>query len=348
MGNLELGSLTFHWQPRLSINQGVCMLSPGFYHSDTDASIFLVVQTFGPTQPYMMNALFPFELICKWSEVSMQCPPATNLVIITPEMSTVLCVGWSLSSRSVHSKDFQKEHQPSLTAGEDEAQREKMSRPSLRRTRHHAHVSDSTLPRSMVGRDDSIRFRLSALINRRQDTADPELKCGTLDREGERSSRDPRAHPRPQNPRSTPIISMDILDWTCQDHPGCRWAGDGWGPWPSALENSHSAALFLFRANWLVPFLLPFHPFLFISFIFIFHLKCFFSHAFPSSEACYRSHVSLSSLYVWPFCMRLSFFPVFVCLPPLSRLPSPLFIAISPEILLLSLQGREFWSFLLD
>lgn len=96
------------------------------------------------------------------------------------------------------------------------------------------------------------------------------------------------------------------------------------------------------QSNWLVPFLLPFHPFLFIFFIFIFHLKCFFSHAFPSSEACYRSHVSLSSLYVWPFCIRFFFFPVFVCLPPLSRLPSPLFVAIFPKILLLSLQGREF------
>ena len=102
----ELGAQLSYGEPRLSINQGVCMLSPGFYHSDTDASIFLVVQTFSPTQPYMMNVLFPFDFVCKWSEVSMQCPPATNLVIITPEMSTVLCVGWSLSSRSVHSKDF--------------------------------------------------------------------------------------------------------------------------------------------------------------------------------------------------------------------------------------------------
>lgn len=153
------------------------MLSPGFYYSDTDAGTFLVEQTFSPTQPYTMNTLFPFNLICKWPEVSMQCPQATNLVIITPEMSTVLCVGWNLSSRSVHSKDFQKECQPSLTAGEDEAQREKMSCPSLRRTRHHAQDSDSTPPRPVVGRDDSIRFTLSALINRRQGTTDPELNC---------------------------------------------------------------------------------------------------------------------------------------------------------------------------
>ena len=76
------------------------------------------------------------------------------------------------------------------------------------------------------------------------------------------------------------------------------------------------------QGNWLVPFLLPFHPFLFIFFVFIFHLKCFFSHAFPSSEACYRSHVSLSSFYAWPFCKRLSFFPsLFVCLLFLGCLP---------------------------
>lgn len=125
----------------------------------------------------------------------------------------VLCVGWNLSSRSVYSKDFQKEHQLSLTAGEDEAQRQKMSCPSLRRMRHHAQVSNSTPSCPVVGRDDSIRFTLSAWINRRQGTTDPELNCGTLDREGELSSRDRRAHPGHRIPEAL---------WSS---PWTSWAG---------------------------------------------------------------------------------------------------------------------------
>ena len=95
-GKLGASSFTFHRQPRLSINQGLCPLSPGFYHSDTDASVFPVDQTLSPRHPYTMHVLFPFDFIHKWPEISIPCPPVTNLVIMTPEMSIVLCVGWKV------------------------------------------------------------------------------------------------------------------------------------------------------------------------------------------------------------------------------------------------------------
>lgn len=239
---------------------------------------------------------------------------------------SALCWRKSLSSRLVHSKDCQSEHYLQFTAEEVEAQGETMGCLRLRRTRHHTWVSDSA-PCSMVWRDspnaNSIRFTLSTLIDSRQGTADPKPKHGTLERER-------GLIPGPQNLRSTLVTSVDVLGWTCQSRPGRSWAGGGPAHWPSAHENIHFPAQPRFSSEQRLVHFLLFHPFLFIFFIFIFHLKSFPSRAFPPSVACYRLRASLSSFHVWPFCKRPSFFLVFVCLPPLSRLPFPLFIAILP------------------
>ena len=102
------------------------------------------------------------------------------------------------------------------------------------------------------------------------------------------------------------------------DLPGLAWlqmSRGWWGPLTLCPWKLPFCSLVSLQSNWLVPFLLPFHPFLFIFFIFIFHLKCFSSHAFPSSEAC-TGRMLLSPPFTFgPFVWgSLSFPSLCVCL----------------------------------
>lgn len=107
--------------------------------------------------------------------------------------------------------------------------------------------------------------------------------------------------------------------------------------------------MFFPQSNWLASVHLLFHPFLLICVITIFFISSPFS--------------VYNSLPQWPFhrspCFPLLFSSQSFCTRPLSSavfvlwlfffsMPFPLFIVGLSETFLLSLEGREFWSFLLD
>lgn len=255
----------FHWQPRLSINQGVCMLSPGFYHLDTYATIFLVVQTFSPTQPYMMNALFPFDLICKWSEVSMQCPPATNLVIITPEMSTVLCVGWSLFFQISPFKGLlERASTFTYSRGRWGSKRENESpEPSQDETSCPGFWLHSS---SLHGRKRRFnQFQAFSLDQQKTGHCRPRTKMWYLGQRGRTLFPGPQGSSQATEPQKH---SDHLHGHPGLDLPGLSWLqmSRGWlGPLTLCPWKLPFCSPVSLQSHWLVPFLLPFHPFLFIS-----------------------------------------------------------------------------------
>lgn len=266
-GKLGASSSTFHRQPRLSINQGLCPLSLGVLPLRHRCQRLPCGANIKPKTSLHNACAFPLWLYSQvtWGlhPMSSSNKPGHNN---TWNVYSALCWMKSLSSRLVHSKDCQSEHYLQFTAEEVEAQSETMGCLRLRRTRHHAWVSDSA-PCSMVWRNspnaNSIRFTLSTLIDSRQGIADPKPKHGTLERER-------GLLPGPQNLRSTLVTSVDVLGWTSRRdvpwaEPSPPQLSRGW-PSPLTLRLwKHpfpSTASFLFRAT-VSPFPsispLPFH-----------------------------------------------------------------------------------------